>query len=62
MIGVFNCHINKITIKIRNIWLLGAVSNLEFWFKFKAGLSFPAVRDFPPDQIFAVGRKPQAYF
>ena len=38
-----------------------AISKIGFWFKIAAGLSFPAVRDFPPDHIRFVGRKPQAY-
>jgi|GEM_PF-1833861 hypothetical protein len=36
-------------------------SKVGFWFKLAAGPSFPALRDFPSDQIFFVGRKPQAY-
>ena len=41
--------------------LLEAVSKIGFWFKIAAGLSFPAKRDFPPDPVIFVGRKPEAY-
>jgi hypothetical protein len=40
---------------------LEAISKIGFWFKIAAGLSFPALLDFPPDPIIFVGRKPQAY-
>jgi hypothetical protein len=36
-----------------------AISKIGFWFKIAAGPSFPAARDFPPDQILFVGRKPE---
>ena len=51
------------------------ISKIGFWFKIPssprekrgyaetgaAGLSFPALRDFPSDLIVLVGRKPEAY-
>jgi hypothetical protein len=40
--------------------VLEGISKIGFCFKIAAGLSFPAKRDFPPDQIIFVGRKPQA--
>jgi hypothetical protein len=39
--------------------LLEAISKIGFWFKIAAGPSFPAERDFPPDPIRFVGRKPE---
>jgi hypothetical protein len=39
---------------------LEVISKIGFWFKIAAGPSFPAKRDFPPDQILLVDRKPQA--
>jgi hypothetical protein len=41
--------------------LLEPISKIGFWFKIAAGPNFPAARDFPPNQILFVGRKPQAY-
>ena len=49
-----------------------SISKIGFWFKIPsspkgfagtraAEPSFPAERDFPPDQILFVGRKPEAY-
>jgi hypothetical protein len=51
---------------------LEANSKIGFWLKISsspkgfagtraAGPSFPTARDFPPDQILFVGRKPEAY-
>jgi hypothetical protein len=40
--------------------LVEAIPKFGFWPKLKAEPSFPAVRDFPPDRFFFVGRNPQA--
>ena len=44
---------------MKNEEINGSYPEIGFWYKVAAGTSFPAGRDFPSDQIFFVGRKPQ---
>ena len=41
--------------------LIEAISKKGFWFKIAAGLSFPAMRDDPPDHILFVGLTTEEY-